>query len=417
MNQTLVLLLCLLSVSLRAQSPAEQLAALERQKSELKDAMTVLDTRIEQSKLSIIATELASFGIPAVESDETLIAHAAMALVYSEVHEQAKWVSHVITPDVITGRGYRTNDFRPDPKVQTGTAVEEDYFLKTPKSDGSFEYDGFGYDRGHLAPSADFRWSKQALSESYFYSNMSPQLANFNREIWADLENEVRGYLYRNPNARLYVTTGGILSSDLPVIERSKNKVAIPDYFYKVIIDRNNQRGIGFLLPHQPSNLPLETFALTIDEIEARTGLDFYTGLPDTEETQLESSIDKIAWLPELQDGNVESLRLQNMPRKKSYPATFAQEFMNKDIKVNICGTVVGGRYSRKGNLLLNVDKKFPNQIFTIFVRKEHLPNFSYDPVTLVNSQVCAKGVVNATGSTPTMFIKDEKKLDIIDKQ
>jgi endonuclease G len=73
-----------------------------------------------------------------------------------------------------------------DDKVSCGTAVEADYFLRTENPDGTHGYDGFGFDRGHLAPSADFRWSATALSESYYYSNMTPQRPGFNQESWAE---------------------------------------------------------------------------------------------------------------------------------------------------------------------------------------------------------------------------------------
>lgn len=416
MNKFLLLFFCLLSLITKAQSLQEKLAELDKERSIFQDSIAKIDVEIESTKLGIIQSDLKAFGIPKLKEGEELIMHSAMALSYSEKHEQANWVAHVITPDIINGKGARTNDFRIDPKIKSGTAIEEDYFLKTEKENGEYEYDGFGYDRGHLAPSADFRWSKKALSESYFYSNMSPQLADFNREIWADLENALRAYIYRNPKSKLYVTTGGILKDDLPAIERSVNKVSIPEYFYKVVIDRTNQRGIAFLLPHKKSDNLLETFALSINELEERTGFDFYNGLPDEEESKIEANLDKTAWLKDLQDGNVESLTLSTVPRKKSYPATFGKKFVNQDIKVNICGTVVGGRYSRKGNVLLNIDKKYPNQIFTVFIKKENLVNFSYDPLTLINSQICAKGTVASIGKTPTMFLEDENKLELINQ-
>ena len=411
---TLIIFLLFAPFLLASQSLQQELKNLEKEKTVLQNSITSIDKQIENAKLKIIQGELLDFGIPKTESSETLITHSCMVLVYSEDHEQAKWVSHVITPDIITGRGFRSNDFRPDPKVTTGTAIEKDYFLKYPKKNGDFDYDGFGYDRGHLAPSADFRWSEKALSESYFYSNMAPQRPEFNREIWADLENNIRSYIYRNPESKLYVTTGGILKEGLPVIEKSINKVSIPEAFFKVIIDPIKNTGIGFILPNQGTNQPLETFATTIDEVEKITGLDFYQGMPNAKENNIESTLNKSNWLPELQDGNVESLTLNNVPRKKSYPATFGEKFKGTETTINVCGTVVGGRYSRKGNLLLNIDKKFPNQIFTVFIKKEHLINFSYDPINLIGSQSCSKGKVKSIGNTPTMFIKDEKKIETI---
>ena len=409
-----ITLLLLAPLLLASQHLQQELNNLEKEKTALQNSIASIDEQIEEAKLKIIQQELLDFGIPKVETDETLITHSCMVLVYAEDHEQAKWVSHVITPDIITGRGFRSNDFRPDPKVTSGTAIEKDYFLKYPKANGDFEYDGFGYDRGHLAPSADFRWSEKALSESYFYSNMAPQRPEFNREIWADLENNIRGYIYKNPESKLYVTTGGILKEGLPVIEKSINKVSIPEAFFKVIVDPLKNTGIGFIIPNKGTNQPLETFALTIDEVEKITGFDFFQGMPDTQENKIETTIDKSNWIPELQDGNVESLTLDNVPRKKSYPATFGEKFKGTETTINICGTVVGGRYSRKGNLLLNIDKKFPNQIFTVFVKKERLINFSYDPITLIGSQICSKGTVQSIGQTPTMFIKNEKKIEII---
>ena len=160
-----------------------QLDSIELVKAELME-------QTEGLKLAWIEAQLLVVGLPIDGPTGEIVAHSAMTLSYNETHEQANWVMHVILPDVVSGNISRSNDFRIDPIVTTGTAQEEDYFLKELKSDGeTYKYDGFGYDRGHLAPSADFRWSKKALSESYFYSNMSPQLGDFNRYKWAELEN------------------------------------------------------------------------------------------------------------------------------------------------------------------------------------------------------------------------------------
>jgi endonuclease G len=108
-----------------------------------------------------------------------------MVLSYAEEYEQARWAAPIIRPEVTEGRGARTNDFREAPLMATGMAVEADYFLKYLQPDSTNKYDSFDWDPGHLAPSAGFRWLKTATSESYFYSNFSPQLDHFNRNGWA----------------------------------------------------------------------------------------------------------------------------------------------------------------------------------------------------------------------------------------
>jgi endonuclease G, mitochondrial len=272
-------------------------------------------------------------------------------------------------------------------------------------------YDGFGYDRGHLAPSADFRWSAKALSESYFYSNMSPQLPEFNRELWSDLEAKVRGYVFRNPQSRLYVVTGPILDANPEVITRSPKKVAIPKAFFKVVADLDRGKAIGFIVPHQTSETPLHAFSMNIDEVERQTGLDFFASLPDDQESALESQKEVKDWLPEEALGDVAPLYPPSLP-KGHFNTTQARLYMDKNQEVTICGTVVGARRSKKGNILLNLDKQFPDQVFTVFIKEEDIPNFSVDPAEVYGGKTIAvTGKVMGLGGTPAMFIEREKQL------
>lgn len=202
---------------------------------------------LEELKLENLRYELTEYGLPELKEDEELVMHSAMALVYDDYHKTARWVAHILTYDIVDGNVVRSNDFRPDYKVKQGTAVEEDYFLKEKQPDGSYRYDGFGYDRGHLAPSADFRWSEKALSESYYYSNITPQTADFNRISWASLENIFRSYVQRNEGSQLYIITAPVLHDELPRIERGVNNVSIPEYHYKIAVDLDNEKGIAFL--------------------------------------------------------------------------------------------------------------------------------------------------------------------------
>ncbi|MCB0550043.1 MAG: DNA/RNA non-specific endonuclease [Phaeodactylibacter sp.] len=414
MKTILTALLLSIVLAASAQQLDADIDALNQQLAELARQRQQLGGQLEELKLQRIQRDLKAIGLPS----EDYILHSAMALEYAEEHEQARWVAHIILPDIITGSVGRTNDFRPDPLVATGSAVEADYFLKYLKPDSTYDYDGFGYDRGHLAPSADFRWSERALSESYFYSNMSPQIDVFNREGWAELESLIRGYVFRNPGSQLFVVTGPILREGLPVIERGVNKVSIPEYFYKVVLDREKGTGIGFIIPHRQINAPLETFAVSIDEVEQRTGLDFFNLLPEPEEAALESRLEKSAWIPELAGGDVEPLYAPSLP-PNHFNTVQAKLYMGKGEEITVCGTVVGTRRSRSGNAWLNLDKQFPNQIFSVFVRKEDLPNFSYNPDEyLLNKKVCFTGKVENFSGTPTMNVEVEEAvgLELVEK-
>ena len=116
-----------------------------------------------------------NIGLPYYTQSDQIISHTAYTLKYSEQHEQASWVAYTLKSSHTSGTVGRTNDFREDYKVKTGSASLSDY-------------KGSGYDRGHLAPAADFKWSSTAMSESFFMSNMSPQKPGFNRGIWKKLE-------------------------------------------------------------------------------------------------------------------------------------------------------------------------------------------------------------------------------------
>lgn len=408
----LLLVLFLLPAALYSQGTDARLKTLEQQLADLKSQQVRVEEQIEGVKLELCQKDLQAYGLPKLEAEEELVLHKAMALVYSERHEQAKWVAHVLLPDVVTGTVDRSNDFRSDPLVKSGTAEEHDYFLKVLQADGNYEYDGYGYDRGHLAPSADFRWSQTALSESYFYSNMSPQAPEFNRGIWADLEGTIRAYISRNQGARLYIVTGPVLADDLPKVSRSPNGLSIPKQYFKVAADLDNGRAIGFLLPNAPSDRPMAAFAVSIDQVEELTGIDFFHALPDEQEAALESQLNPNDWIPEEEQGDVDPIHPPDLPRGH-FNTVQAKLYMDRSDKISVCGKVVGARTSRKGNVLLNLDRQYPNQIFTVFVRKEELVNFSYDPEEAWKGRyIKVTGQVIGLGGMPAMFIESEKQIE-----
>ena len=288
-NLSIVLGLLLISFTGFTQNLSEKIRLASLQISQLDQKKAILNAQLEDLKLEKIVADIETVGLPATLPGEQLVKHSALILSYAPQYKQARWVAHIITPDVINGIVFRTNDFRPDTMVTSGSAVEADYFLTAVKPDSSLVYDGFGYDRGHLAPSADFRWSQKALSESYLYSNMSPQVADFNRGAWGDLEDAIRGYLYRNPTTQLYVLSGPVLKAGLPVIERGVNKVSIPETYWKVIYDPAKNEAIGFIMPNRKIEEPLLKFAVSVAEVENLTGLNFFSKLDPVIQQKMEA--------------------------------------------------------------------------------------------------------------------------------
>lgn len=412
----LILILFFLFSQSFSQNTEEQLSLIKAQYDLVKQEKDSLDREIELLKLTRIIEKIHEKGLPELEENERLVCHSAMCLVFCDEYRLAKWVVHILTGDIIEGRVSRTNDFRPDPKIPN-TGVEEDYFLKYEQEDGSFEYDGFGYDRGHLAPSADFRWSETALSESYYYSNITPQTPEFNREKWAEIEGFLRTYIFNNPDNELFVVTAPVLREGLPVQERGVNKLPIPELHYKIAVDFERQMGVGFLVPQENLIYPISWYAVSIDSIENLTGINFFANLTPEQEKKIESTFDLSKWYPEDKDYEPRPLTREEMP-ENSYNTVEARQMINYHRDVKVCGTVVSTHKSGRGNIFINLDKRYPNQIFTGIIWARNTVNFEYQPeIFLKNKKVCFTGKVKANKDSglPQMQIRNSPQIEVIE--
>lgn len=219
--------------------------------------------------------------IPQLKPNEYVISHLAYSLSYNELNEQANWVAYELTNEETNSIFKRGNKFIVDPLVKTESANNNDYL-------------GSGFDRGHLAPAGDMGWSATAMEESFYYSNMSPQEPSFNRGIWKRAEELVRNWAIEYKS--IYIVTGPVLSENLPTI--GANKVSVPKYYYKVILDHHKGfvKGIGFIIPNTGSKELLETFAISIDSVEKMTGINFFPLLPDEQEKNIESKFKIESW-------------------------------------------------------------------------------------------------------------------------
>lgn len=210
-----------------------------------------------------------------------VIHHEGYSLSYSEPHEQAEWVAYELKKEHLSNSNFKRPYFEIDKAVKTGAADWRNYRNS-------------GYDRGHLCPAGDRKYSKEAHDETFLTSNISPQRNDFNSGIWNRLEQKVRYWASKYDG--VFVVTGGVLKGPMETI--GQEKVAVPKHFYKVLIDVNTgePKMIAFLIPHEPSNKPLHEFVVSVDSIEALTGIDFFPELEDDVEDRLEASSDYKAW-------------------------------------------------------------------------------------------------------------------------
>ena len=231
-----------------------------------------------------------------------LIEHSNYLLDYNEFMEQANWVTYELLSEETVGPYSRTDNFRADPSVKTGSAQLSDY----KKS---------GFDRGHLMPAGDCTFDHLAMSESFFMSNMNPQSSKLNRGIWKKLEEKTRGW--SQMYGVVYVVTGGVSTSSNPNV-LGANKVVVPNYFYKVILFENGQetQAIAFLFPHLSSGSygDLKQYMVTIDKVESLTGIDFFSELEDEVELKVESSVGDLVFWPL-------SVKTNKSPKTKSSSA------------------------------------------------------------------------------------------------
>lgn len=222
-------------------------------------------------------------GFPVIAGDYEIVEHDYYDLSYNEKYEQPNWVMYRLTKDMLAPSQFkRQDDFRADPTVDTGSATKKDYRRS-------------GYDRGHLVPAADMKFSKEALSETFYMSNMSPQKPGFNRGLWKDLESQVRDWARNDDD--YYIVIGPVFSEDMRAI--GPNEVAVPEYYYKIIVDLQepHQKAIAFLMQNTKLDGELLDYNVSIDSIEALTGIDFFPALPDDFEDWLEGTVEESEWV------------------------------------------------------------------------------------------------------------------------
>lgn len=214
------------------------------------------------------------------DSESEIIEHMGYTLSYNNDLRVPNWVAYeLLESEVITAYRSREDEFTPDPLVKGRQAYDRDYV-------------GSGYDRGHMAPAADMRWSSQTMKECFYLSNVCPQNHNLNSGAWNDLEKQVR-YEARYYKS-VWVVCGPIFEYNSPR-HIGKNHVAVPDSFFKALLARRKDgsyASIGFIFPNKACERNLTHYAMTVDELESKLGMDLFYNLDDRAQDRAEAEMD-----------------------------------------------------------------------------------------------------------------------------
>lgn len=214
--------------------------------------------------------------LPSQEKDYT-----GFRVSFNRDNRTPNWVAWELLGSETEGAEVRTSrQFWQDGEIQ-GCATTKDYTRS-------------GFDRGHMCPAADQKWSAEAMTDCFVMSNMCPQDHSLNSGAWNTLENKERTWAQRD--SAIMIVAGPIYNdSDRDKIGRG---VRVPSAFFKVIVAPyvEKPRGIGFVYPNMSAPGNMQNYVTSIDEVEKLTGYDFFYNLPDDIENEVESKASFVEW-------------------------------------------------------------------------------------------------------------------------
>ena len=237
------------------------------------------------SDFSQCESRYAVIGLPQMKSDGSedgpiAICRKGYAVAFNPDTRTPDWVIEHLPEAWLRGNAKRSNKFTEDTSIGPGLSA-------TNK-----DYSGQGYDRGHQAPAGDFKSSQAMTDESFMFTNMGPQVGiGFNRNIWKNLETDVRNWILCGGRSELYVITGPVFGDTEKWIPKGGHRVRVPEAYFKVIYDAKNKRALGMLLPNKKLDAAdLPDYAVPISDIEEQTGITFFPALTKRQQNILKKS-------------------------------------------------------------------------------------------------------------------------------
>lgn len=210
--------------------------------------------------------------------DNEVVKYHAITIHYNSRHRIPNCVAYELTATQVAMAD------APDAEQRSDYNFERDKAVKGCPD--WWEYKNTGYDRGHMAPAMDMRWSSRAMTECFLMTNMCPQVHALNDGEWRHMEEAI--HRWARKAQRLVIFTGPVLSAGMKTTG-SKHNIAVPERFYKVVYAPEQERAIAFLFDNKEATRSWTRYATTVDEVERLTGIDFLAALPDDVEARVES--------------------------------------------------------------------------------------------------------------------------------
>lgn len=220
------------------------------------------------------------------DEDQLIISHTGYTLSYNAKTNCPDWVAWELTgTEASTAVTSRNDDFRGDPEVPEANRVQ------------TADYRGSGFDRGHMCPAADMKWSVEAMSDCFYMTNICPQVPVLNQKWWEHLERACRRWAQQE--GTIYICCGPIYYDEvLPQFIGRDIQVRVPEGFFKVILSlqKGNEKAIAFVYRNTDERQTMEDALTTVDEVEQLTGLNFFPTLDPAIKASLEKQMNLRIW-------------------------------------------------------------------------------------------------------------------------
>ncbi len=246
------------------------------------DSKSTKSTATQTSKTTA-TDKLCEVTVPSsMEKAGIRLQRTAYTLLYSKEWRLPVWVGWHLTKAHTNGSYERK-----------GIKFAEDEDVPTPRATNA-DYVNSGYDRGHICPSGDNKWSEKAQLQSFLYTNCCPQLHNLNAGDWRELEEKCRDWAKKYGD--IYIVAGPLMLNKQHR-KIGKNKVIVPEAFFKVVLCmKGTPKAIGFIYRNENTDKKMSSYVHSVDEVERITGYDFFAALPDAIEKKVEKTADLSQW-------------------------------------------------------------------------------------------------------------------------